>query len=79
MTGELYTLGGKLNGLLSVCNCCGAFGHTEDSIKTTNVKYYKDYINIMAGEFENISNEKYKVTTVQTKNGPVTVGYRHAW
>jgi len=33
----------------------------------------------LAGEFENISNEKYKVTTVQTKNGPVTVGYRHAW
>lgn len=79
MPSDLFTFGEKVSRTLSVCNCCGAFGHSVDKIVENRKKAYQNYINIIAGEFENISNDKYKVTTIQTKNGPVTIGYRHAW
>lgn len=79
MTGELYTYDEVVKKSTNVCACCGAYGHEVGTIAEGRKAYYKNYINIIAGEFENVDNEKYKVTTVQTKNGPVTVGYRHAW
>lgn len=79
MPSKLYTYGEVVKRTTNVCACCGAFGHSLEKLDNDRVSTYKNFINIIAGEFENVDNEKYKVTTVQTKNGPVTVGYRHAW
>lgn len=79
MPSKLYAYGEVVKKTTTVCACCGAFGHKVDMITEGRKNLYKNYINIIAGEFENVDNEKYKVTTIHTKNGPVTVGYRHAW
>lgn len=60
------------------CYCCGARLRKQDS--KLNMKR-SNFINIKAGRSENwvSKDNKREIVTVQTSNGPITLGMRYEW
>lgn len=55
----------------NLCYCCGAnTGESSDFFRGISISY---------GEQPNSSDDLYEVTTIQTRNGPVTVKIQHTW
>lgn len=74
-TGEYSVYAGNV---VEPCWCCGARLRPEDSklqMKLSN------FINIKAGKSDNWKSQdgKKEIITIETSNGPLTLGMRYDW
>ena len=71
--------GKEANAYTWIAACCGARATKRAPIDKTLCGRHKG-IRVWAGEYkEPFDNDKNLVTTVQTKNGPLSIGVRYVW
>ena len=74
VTGLQYQIGTAYE----ACNCCGLRVRTKDSKLDL---FRSNYINVIAGKRNNrvTADGKREVITIESKNGPITLGMRYEW